>query len=196
MLSSLGETESGSAGTQPNKGYPSRRCVQGTRPASQPAAGRFISALEHRSHASKNPGGWGKAPATVSTPTNSAEEPDFLLPESPTLPVNIRAGRATIQDDDLFAREDSVSLRFGRDTVLNVDSVEHRNLVLLLAENRVRGTVRIPLANDECQRVTTSIRDYLNDLLPKLRASAAEITENADLQARIVGEALKRLLPT
>jgi hypothetical protein len=49
------ETESGSAGTQPDKGYPGLRCAKGTlgRWRSNPPSSRLCSCFGHRSHASQ-----------------------------------------------------------------------------------------------------------------------------------------------
>ena len=57
ILRKPGETESGSAAKQPEKGDPGRRCAKG---ASGPLAalasrGRFLESIGHRSHALENP---------------------------------------------------------------------------------------------------------------------------------------------
>ena len=56
-LSRPEETESGSAGTQPDKGYSGLRCAKGRlRSLAAPVARyRFLEPIGHRSHALKNP---------------------------------------------------------------------------------------------------------------------------------------------
>lgn len=57
MLKSTGETESGSAGTQPDKGYPARWCAKGAvGPWRVRLSGAFcFPPFGHRRHASENP---------------------------------------------------------------------------------------------------------------------------------------------
>ena len=57
ILKSSGETESGSAGTQPDKGYPDLRCANGASDPwlLMPSGVAFLAAIGHRSQASENP---------------------------------------------------------------------------------------------------------------------------------------------
>jgi hypothetical protein len=79
-----GETAPGSAGTQPDKGYPVRRCANG---ASGPwrSIPPGVSSSPSRwtpEPCLENPGVWGKAPAF--SPTDSAEYPFFYLTNDTT----------------------------------------------------------------------------------------------------------------
>jgi len=49
-----GEAESGSAGVQPDKEYPGRRCTDGAGPLRDNLQGFFVASIGHRSHASEN----------------------------------------------------------------------------------------------------------------------------------------------
>jgi hypothetical protein len=119
---------------------------------------------------------------------------DFLPPGRETKIVTIPAGHVAIEEGDLF-KGDVHALRFGKDTVVEFESAEQRDLALILADNRVRGHVRLPRASADCLAVDAEIRTYLRDLLPKLQTGAAEITDDRDLQAKIISDALKRLAP-
>ena len=57
ILESSGKTESGSAGTQPDKGYPDLRCAHGeSNPRLRmPSGVAFLAAIGDRSDASENP---------------------------------------------------------------------------------------------------------------------------------------------
>ncbi len=57
ILVSSGETESGSAGTQPDKGYPGLRCANGASDPwlPMPSGVALFRAIGHRSDASENP---------------------------------------------------------------------------------------------------------------------------------------------
>ena len=57
ILKSSGETESGSAGTQPDKGYPDLRCANGASDPwlLMPSGVACFAAIGHRSDASENP---------------------------------------------------------------------------------------------------------------------------------------------
>lgn len=120
----------------------------------------------------------------------------FLTSGMETAAVRMPAsGRPVIEDGNLFSGGERYALRFGREQIVPLRSAEQRDLCLLLATYRVRGEVAIPRRSSDCQDVADRIRGYLDGLAPKLRAAAAEITENTDLQDRIISEAMKRLLP-
>lgn len=73
MLILPGETESGSAGTQPDKGYPGRRCAKGAvGPWRVRLSGAFrLQPFEHRNYASENP--------SVEFPTRSRQQKKIRL---------------------------------------------------------------------------------------------------------------------
>jgi len=119
---------------------------------------------------------------------------DFVPPEVATMSLTLPVGRVAVEEATLFTNEQKYALRFGPVSLVKFESVHHRDLAFLLAVNRVRGNITIPRSGAHCRTMAIAIRDYLNNLTPKLQAGAAEITENADLQSRIVNEAMKRLL--
>jgi hypothetical protein len=119
---------------------------------------------------------------------------DFLTPGGATTTLSLPAGRVAAEEDSLFDRGRKHALRFGRDHVVPFDSAAQRDLAALLAEH-VRGEITLPRDAADCTAATAAIRTYLGDVLPKLKAGAAEITENVELRDKIVGEAAKRLQP-
>ena len=129
--------------------------------------------------------------ATIQTIPN-----DFLPPGIKTKKVTLPVGRVEMAAErDLFNNEHIYALQFGRGTIIEFDSSQQRDLALLLAMNRVRGDMQLPRAAAACDITAKAVHAYLEDLEPKLRLGAKEITENTDLQSRIINEAMKRLLP-
>jgi hypothetical protein len=136
------------------------------------------------------------AELAASHATTPRHLPAAFIPEgTPVESVNLPLGQVAVDEGDLFTRGRNNALRFGRGTVVNFASAKQRDLALLLAENRVRGEVEVPRAPAACAEVSAAMRTYLDDVLPKLRAAAGEITENCELQDKILNEATKRLLP-
>ncbi len=122
--------------------------------------------------------------------------PDDFLPETgQTMVVTLPAGRVTTVEPDLFSDPNTFSLRFGRDVCVDFNSAQQRDLALVLAENRARGDILLPRAIARCGIMAEEIREYLAELKQKLEDGAAEITDNSDLRARIIAEAMKRILP-
>ena len=119
---------------------------------------------------------------------------DFLPPGGDTVATSLPAGKVTVGTEDLFNRGREYSLRFGRDHLVAFGSEEQRGLAVLLAAH-VRGELKLPKHAADCAATEGAIRHYLDDLLPRLEAGAAAITENKELRAKIIREAMKRLLP-
>jgi hypothetical protein len=100
---------------------------------------------------------------------------DFLQASRKQTSANLPPGRVTVEQPDLFSGSHA-ALRFGRDHLVQFTSEPQRDLALLLAENRVRGEVMLPSDPADCRTVAAEIHRYLQDLMPKLGAAAAEIT--------------------
>ena len=79
MLDLPGETESGSAGTQPDKGYPGLRCANGASGPRWllPSGVDFFQTLGHRSYASKNPSTKSNLSNNLRLSTQEPDEPCF-----------------------------------------------------------------------------------------------------------------------
>lgn len=118
---------------------------------------------------------------------------DFLPVNATTETVSIPAGPVEVETRDLFSEGDVYALRFGRGKRAEYRSAEQRDLVMCIAECGVLGDTAVPSDASVCRQVRDAIVAYMDASKPLMTEVITAMTDNPDLQQKILKEAMKRL---
>ncbi|AEB09240.1 HsdM family class I SAM-dependent methyltransferase [Desulfobacca acetoxidans] len=121
-------------------------------------------------------------------------EPDFLDVSKPYDVFDLPAEGHPAPLRDLYHDSAVVFMKGAKKIgLVPVAIPEHVPFVVLLAENNVRGLVRVPHAGEECERVGNAFQEFLYQREAVLRELIAKRTVDEDLQEKIY-ESLQKLL--
>lgn len=125
---------------------------------------------------------------------NPCPVPDgFIERRTPTRTIQLPNGRAELVQPGLFDSEVGHAIRVGGN-LLNFDTQSERDYCFALLTSGVRGDVSMPVDADECGRLATEIRRYVQQVSRALEQAVADLTSDRDLQHRIFREGMRRIL--